>query len=60
MPLKLLSEILSSCYLHREIREKGGAYGGGASQNSGAFTMSSYYDPNSSKTIDAFNNAGNV
>ena len=27
-PLLLLGQVLSTCYLHREIREKGGAYGG--------------------------------
>jgi Zn-dependent M16 (insulinase) family peptidase len=37
-PLKVLSALLSSKFLHAEIREKGGAYGGGASAGSGGST----------------------
>jgi Zn-dependent M16 (insulinase) family peptidase len=55
--LDVLSNILSSCYLHREIREKGGAYGGSAGSSSGRFVMSSYYDPNTLNTIKAFDAA---
>ena len=45
-PLEVLSKLLSWNFLHQEIREKGGAYGAGASSsNSGAFTFYSYRDP---------------
>ena len=58
-PLYLLGHALSSAYLHREVREKGGAYGGGASAApvEGVFAMSSYRDPNVLKTIETFKNA---
>merc|ERR1711884_115207 len=36
-PLKVLSGLLSAKYLHSEIREKGGAYGGGATAGSGIY-----------------------
>jgi len=54
-PLKVLSGLLSAKYLHSEIREKGGAYGGGATAGSGAFTYYSYRDPNSLDTFSVFN-----
>ena len=42
-------------FLHREIREKGGAYGGGASASPGGpFSFYSYRDPNSTKTFESF------
>ena len=46
--LYMLAQALSTCYLHREIREKGGAYGGGCSASplSGNFSFTSYRDPN--------------
>ena len=58
-PLVLLSQVLSLGFLHREIREKGGAYGGGAAANvgGGTFTFSSYRDPNQAETLRAFDNA---
>jgi hypothetical protein len=42
------SQAISTSYLHREIREKGGAYGGGAGASpvEGVFAFSSYRDPN--------------
>jgi Zn-dependent M16 (insulinase) family peptidase len=48
--------MLSSKYLHIEIREKGGAYGGGASANptGGVISFYSYRDPNCQRTLDAF------
>ncbi|XP_033114780.1 presequence protease, mitochondrial-like [Anneissia japonica] len=56
--LRILARLMSSKFLHREIREKGGAYGGGASMGtSGAFTFYSYRDPNSEKTIKAFSDS---
>jgi hypothetical protein len=33
---------MSAKYLHQEIREKGGAYGGGAVASGGTFTYYSY------------------
>jgi Zn-dependent M16 (insulinase) family peptidase len=58
-PLYLLGHALSSAYLHREVREKGGAYGGGASAApvEGVFAMSSYRDPNTLSTIETFASA---
>lgn len=45
-------------YLHREIREKGGAYGGGAAVTAGGpVAFYSYRDPNSIQTFKAFNGA---
>ncbi|XP_077347236.1 presequence protease, mitochondrial [Lithobates pipiens] len=53
--LRVLSQIMSARFLHREIREKGGAYGGAASIDSdGIFTFFSYRDPNSLSTLSAF------
>ncbi|KYQ93929.1 peptidase M16 family protein [Tieghemostelium lacteum] len=51
--LSVLSKVLSE-YLHKEIREKGGAYGGGVSYDSGNLSFYSYRDPNLNKTIEAF------
>jgi Zn-dependent M16 (insulinase) family peptidase len=47
---------LSAGYLHREIREKGGAYGGGCASDpmSSLFTFFSYRDPNTTETLDTF------
>ncbi len=49
--------MMSQSYLHREIREKGGAYGGGAGQSNGIFYFYSYRDPNIDKTINSFKGA---
>ncbi|KAF4044563.1 Peptidase M16C associated [Phytophthora infestans] len=54
VPLTVLAQIMSSCYLHQQVREQGGAYGSGVSQNEGSFSMSSHYDPNTFKTLDAY------
>jgi Zn-dependent M16 (insulinase) family peptidase len=51
--LTLLSPVLR-VYLHPEIREKGGAYGGGAFCEAGLFGMYSYRDPHIERTLDAF------
>lgn len=55
--LLLAAEILENKYLHPLIREKGGAYGGGASYtpSTGGFYFYAYRDPNLSKTLQAFN-----
>ena len=52
--LSVLASVLSSKFLHREIREKGGAYGGGAGHSDGMFKFYSYRDPNTKSTLDAF------
>lgn len=58
--LSVISKMLRSMYLHREIREKGGAYGGFALYNSedGLFSFASYRDPHICATLDAFDGAG--
>ncbi|VDI82516.1 Hypothetical predicted protein [Mytilus galloprovincialis] len=55
--LRVLSRMMSAKYLHREIREKGGPYGSGAICGSGVFSFYSYRDPNSSKTLQVFDEA---
>lgn len=55
-PLSVLSGLLRNGFLHRAIREHGGAYGGGASQdsNNAAFRFFSYRDPRLSETLMDF------
>ena len=55
-PLSVLGEFLRNGYLHRTIREQGGAYGGGALQDSGiaSFKFFSYRDPRLKETLDDF------
>jgi hypothetical protein len=59
-PLSVLSQLLTHKYLHPEIREKGGAYGAGASNGpiKGIFTLSSYRDPNPTNTFGVFKKTG--
>jgi hypothetical protein len=54
--LSVLSGVLRNGYLHPQIREKGGAYGGGASYDadSGTFRFFSYRDPRLLETFDIF------
>lgn len=54
--LKMLSAVLKGYYLHNEIREKGGAYGGMCSYNAtdGVFQMVSYRDPHIKRTRDVY------
>ncbi|XP_053186415.1 presequence protease, mitochondrial [Scomber japonicus] len=53
--LCLLGRMMTAKFLHGEIREKGGAYGGGARMGGGGlFTFYSYRDPNSVQTLSAF------
>ncbi|XP_072010102.1 presequence protease, mitochondrial isoform X2 [Engystomops pustulosus] len=53
--LRLLAKIMSTKFLHSEIREKGGAYGGGANMGvDGVFLFYSYRDPNSLSTLKSF------
>ena len=57
--LAVISKILRSMYLHREIREKGGAYGGFAiySAEDGLFCFASYRDPHIVATLKVFEGA---
>ncbi|KAG8138804.1 putative Presequence proteaseserine-threonine protein [Naja naja] len=56
--LRLLARLMTAKFLHTEIREKGGAYGGGAHiSHNGIFNFYSYRDPNSINTLAAFEKA---
>jgi hypothetical protein len=57
--LAVIAKILRSLYLHREIREKGGAYGGFAVYNTeeGLFSFGSYRDPHIQRTLDVYKKA---
>ncbi|KAG0740501.1 hypothetical protein G6F61_010835 [Rhizopus arrhizus] len=57
--LQVLSSLMTTHYLHKEIREKNGAYGGGARYGglSGLFSFYSYRDPRSLATLDVFRNS---
>jgi len=57
--LNVLATLLRANFLHREIREKGGAYGGMASNSSdgGIFCMLSYRDPHLERTLDVYTRA---
>jgi len=54
--LTVLGGFLRNGYLHRAIREQGGAYGGGASYDSdiAAFRFFSYRDPRLTATLEDF------
>jgi presequence protease len=54
--LTVLGGFLRNGYLHRAVREQGGAYGGGASQdsNTASFRFYSYRDPRLVETLDDF------
>ncbi|WP_445366124.1 insulinase family protein [Microbulbifer sp. ANSA001] len=55
-PLSVLSGFLRNGFLHRTIREQGGAYGGGAAHDSniGVFRFYSYRDPRMGETLQDF------
>jgi hypothetical protein len=57
--LSVIAKMLRSMYLHREIREKGGAYGGFALYNAedGLFSFGSYRDPHIAGTLAVFDRA---
>ncbi|KAH7401890.1 Metalloenzyme, LuxS/M16 peptidase-like protein [Phaeosphaeria sp. MPI-PUGE-AT-0046c] len=59
-PLEILSKLLTFKQLHPEIREKGGAYGGGAYARGlgGVFGMYSYRDPNPQNSMKIMSEAG--
>uniref|UniRef100_A0A665XEJ9 Presequence protease, mitochondrial n=1 Tax=Echeneis naucrates TaxID=173247 RepID=A0A665XEJ9_ECHNA len=53
--LCVLARMMTAKFLHGEIREKGGAYGGGARMGGGGlFSFYSYRDPNTAQTLSAF------
>lgn len=58
--LQILSELLTHKHLHHEIREKGGAYGGGsvAKGLSGTFGFYSFRDPNPENSLRIMREAG--
>jgi hypothetical protein len=58
-PLLVLSNYLRDTFLHRELRERGGAYGGFAQAGtaSGTFYFGSYRDPNIIRTYDVYDQA---
>jgi Zn-dependent M16 (insulinase) family peptidase len=57
--LALAAKMLRSLYLHREIREKGGAYGGFSlyGAEDGLFSFGSYRDPHIASTLVVYRNA---
>ena len=59
--LTVLSTVLRNGFLHRAIREQGGAYGGGASQDSAkaVFEFYSYRDPRLTDTYKDFSESIN-
>ena len=59
-PFAILAQLLTNRHLHHEIREKGGAYGGGAYARGldGIFGMYSYRDPNTENTLRIMEDAG--
>ncbi|MCP5504171.1 MAG: insulinase family protein [Chlamydiales bacterium] len=54
--LSLSTDLLENTFLHKKIREQGGAYGSGANYNplSGNYYLYSYRDPHISLTYQAF------
>ncbi|SCU95052.1 LADA_0G13124g1_1 [Lachancea dasiensis] len=58
--LQVLANMLTFKHLHREVREKGGAYGGGAvySALEGLMSFYSYRDPHPINSIEIFANSG--
>lgn len=61
-PLQILAQLLTHKHLLHEIREKGGAYGAGASMGamSGLFSFFSYRDPNPENTLKILRQVGEV
>lgn len=57
--LVVLAKLLKASFLHREIREKGGAYGGMASYDpeGGLFSLLSYRDPQLARTLAVYDEA---
>ena len=53
--MKVLENILNSDYLWKELRVKGGAYGGAIRFTKGEVLLYSYRDPNLKETLNTFN-----
>ena len=55
-PLSVVSHLMNNAFLHTAIREKGGAYGGGAKTSSlkGCFSFYSYKDPHLFSTVQSY------
>jgi Zn-dependent M16 (insulinase) family peptidase len=55
--LMISTQLMENVILHKEIREKGGAYGAGASYmpTTGNFHFTAYRDPQLARTIEIFN-----
>lgn len=53
---QVLSSLMTNHYLHKEIREKNGAYGGGAQYAgvNGLFSFYSYRDPHTIETLNTY------
>ncbi|OAA53979.1 Metalloenzyme, LuxS/M16 peptidase-like, metal-binding protein [Niveomyces insectorum RCEF 264] len=58
--LQILAQLLTHKHLHREIREKGGAYGAGAYSQAleGVFGFYTYRDPNPTTSLAVMHDAG--
>jgi Zn-dependent M16 (insulinase) family peptidase len=54
--LSVLAQLMNDTFLHRQLREQGGAYGGGAASNAMAaiFSFYSYKDPNLFSSLEAY------
>ncbi|KAG7900578.1 hypothetical protein KL907_004696 [Ogataea polymorpha] len=54
--LQILAQLSTFKHLHSEVREKGGAYGGGATYDAlnGIFAYYSFRDPNPARSIEMF------
>ncbi|MCH9620825.1 MAG: hypothetical protein S4CHLAM20_02290 [Chlamydiia bacterium] len=57
--IKIATYLLENIYIHKMIREKGGAYGSGVKYNilTGVLNFYSYRDPHIETTIEAFHQA---
>ncbi|MEW5735493.1 MAG: insulinase family protein [Thermodesulfobacteriota bacterium] len=57
--LAVAARVMKNAFLHREVREKGGAYGAFAlhSSEDGVFSLASFRDPQVAQTLSAFSRA---
>jgi hypothetical protein len=55
--LGLAARMAASCFLHREIREQGGAYGSGCGVSGGRLVLHSYRDPQPLASVATFQRA---
>jgi len=58
--LQILANCIQQNRIHSEVREKGGAYGGGARYDSleGIFSFTSYRDPSFERSLEVMHDAG--